>query len=86
MTGENRSSVTSRYAAEAQYLRGFGELPEGRRVQTLTSLLLEQGDVDVIVDALQKQLPFVCNELLPLGGPQGAHQRLEDVGTPVVIE
>lgn len=77
--------MTSRHAAEAQCLRGFGKLLEGRRVQTLASFL-EQDDLDVIVDALQKQLPVEFNNLLPLGGPQGAHQRLEDVGTLVVIE
>lgn len=44
----NRSSVTSQYAAEAQY---FEQLLEAHLVQTLASLL-EQDNLSVIVDAL----------------------------------
>lgn len=47
---------------------------------------LEQDDVNVVVDALQKQLPLEIDHLLLLGGLQGAHQRFEDVGTTVVIK
>lgn len=50
------------------------------------ALLLEQDDVDVVVDALEKQLPLVGDDLLFLGRPQGPDQSLKDLGAAVVVE
>lgn len=47
---------------------------------------LENDDVNVVVDALQKQLAFVVDDLPALRGAKGAHEGLEDVGTTVVVE
>lgn len=49
-------------------------------------LLLEQGDVHIIVDALEKQFALVGDQLPLFGRLQGADQGLEDVGTAVVVE
>lgn len=49
-------------------------------------LFLVQDDLDIIVDALEKQLGFVGNQFLLLGCLQGANQSLKDVGTTVVVE
>ena len=46
----------------------------------------QQDDFDLVVDALQEQLAIVADNLLPLGSFQGAHQRLEDIGTAVVVK
>lgn len=48
--------------------------------------LLQQNDLHVVVDALQEQLALEVDHLPLLGGLQGAHQRLENVGTAVVVE
>lgn len=47
---------------------------------------LQQNDVNVVVDALQKQLALEADQLLPLGRLQRSHQCLEDIGAAVVIE
>lgn len=49
-------------------------------------LFLEQGDLDIIVDALEKQFRFVGNQVPALRCLQGANQSLKDVGTTVVVE
>lgn len=49
-------------------------------------LFLEQSDVHIIVDALEKQFALIGNQLPLLGCLQGAHQSLEDVGAAVVVE
>lgn len=49
-------------------------------------LFLEQSDVHIIVDALEKQFALVGNQLPLLGCLQGANQSLKDVGTTVVVE
>lgn len=49
-------------------------------------LFLEQGDLDIIVDALEEQFGLVGNHVPPLGCLQGANQSLKDVGTTVVVE
>lgn len=47
---------------------------------------MEQGDVHVVVDALEKQLALVGDQLPLLGCLQGADQSLKDVGATVVVE
>lgn len=54
---------------------------ETRRVS-----FFEQNNVNVVVDALEEQFALEVDHLLLLCGPQGAHQSLKDVGTPVVTE
>lgn len=49
-------------------------------------LFLEQSDVHIIVDALEKQFALVGDQLPLLGCLQGANQSLKDVGTTVVVE
>lgn len=85
---ENRSSMTSWDTAEAQYLEGFWWDPRwlrGHLIQTLDSFL-EQDNIDVVVDTLQKQFALEVDHLLLLGSLQGAHQRLEDICATVVIK
>lgn len=45
-----------------------------------------EGYLDVVVDALQKQLALVGEQLPPLGRSEGPHQRLEQVGAPIIME
>lgn len=70
----------------AQYLE---KTPKHFHLQLLwarATSFFEKDDVNIIVDALQKQLAVEGDNFLLLGGPQGAHQSLKDVGTAVVVE
>lgn len=84
----NRSSVMSLYTAEGSI---FGKKNNPTAVKSpcgpnFSASFLEQDDVDIIVDTLEKQLALEADNLLPLGCLQGSHQCLKDVGTLVIIK
>lgn len=67
-------------------MEGLGKPKLTAHLVSSEPLILEQGDLDVIVDALEKQLGLVGNQVPLLGRLQGANQSLKDVGTMVVVE
>lgn len=51
-----------------------------------TALILQQHNVNVVVNTLQKQFPCVCDDLPSFCSFQSSYQCFEEVGTSVVPE
>lgn len=82
-----KKSSDRKYWVTSQFIEELCEHKlTGAHLVQREPLFLQQGDLDVIVDTLEKQFRFVGNQVFLLGCLQGANQSLKDVGTTVVVE
>lgn len=82
-----KKSSDRKYWVTSQFMEGLCK-PKRTKAHLAHSepLFLEQGDLNIVMDALEEQFRLVGNQVPPLGCLQGANQSLKDVGTTVVVE